>query len=193
MMQSFFMTLPNILKQNHQQTLLTDCTLNTNREKHIVVLHVSLFKKFFITKFQNFLFCIMKNKATPFQEISQKDYIVWIIFTKDKVEMPDTQIKSAYCQCTAGLMALWNHFGGMLFRIEAAILLGLTHPSYKSILAKWKIPKLKTKLKLYNWSNQFLLNLIKTKRLHMMKKNPAEPKMIFLLFHVWKPKLIWKG
>ena len=46
----------------------------------------------------------MKNKATPFQKISQKDYIVWIIFTK--VEMPDTQIKSAYCQCTAGLMAL---------------------------------------------------------------------------------------
>ena len=138
MMQSFFMTLPNILKQNHQQTLLTDCTLNANREKHIVVLHVSLFKKFFITKFQNFLFCIMKNKATPFQKISQKDYIVWIIFTKDKVEMPDTQIKSAYCQCTAGLM-------GLLFHIEAAILLGLTHPSYTSILAKWKIPKLKTK------------------------------------------------
>ena len=145
MMESFFMTLPNILKQNYQQTLLTDWTLNTNREKHIVVLHVSLFKKFLITKFQNFLFCIMKSKAISLQKISLKDYIVWIIFTKENVEMPDTQIKSAYCQCTAGLMGMWNHFGGMLFRIEAAILLGLTLPSYTSILAKWKIPKLKTK------------------------------------------------
>ena len=54
-LQSVFMILLNILKQNHQKILLIDCTLNINREKHIAILYVSLFKKFFIIKFLKFL------------------------------------------------------------------------------------------------------------------------------------------
>ena len=52
---------------------------------------------------------------------------------------------SAYCPCTAGLIRLCNRTGDMLFLIEAAILQGLTHPSYQILLAKWNITKLKTK------------------------------------------------
>ena len=55
-----------------------------------------------------------------------KDYIVWIIVTKDKVKMPGGQIISAYFQCTAGLMGLRNHIA-MLFHIEAAMLQGPMH------------------------------------------------------------------
>ena len=35
--------------------------------------------------------------------------------------MHGRQIMSVYGQCTAGLMGLSNHIGGMLFCIEAAI------------------------------------------------------------------------
>ena len=42
-------------------------------------------------------------------------------------------------------MALYNHIGIMLFRIEAEILQGLTHSSGTSILTKWNKPKLKAK------------------------------------------------
>ena len=60
-----------------------------------------------------FQFC-MKTKVIPSQKISQKDYIVWIIVTKDKDEMPGGQIISAYCQCTTGLMGLCNYTGGFI-------------------------------------------------------------------------------
>ena len=76
----------------------------------------------------------------PSQRISQKDYIVWIIVAEDKDEMPGGKIITAYCQCTAGLMGLRNHIGGILFRIEATILQGLT---CTSILTKYNISSLK--------------------------------------------------
>ena len=56
--------------------------------------------------------------------------------------MPGRQIISVHCQCTADLMGPCNHNSGILFRIEAAILQGLTHQSCTSILAKLNIPKL---------------------------------------------------
>ena len=34
-------------------------------------------------------FCRTKTKVTYSQRISQKDYIIWIIVTNDRVEMPD--------------------------------------------------------------------------------------------------------
>ena len=58
--------------------------------------------------------------------------------------MSGGQIICAYCQCTAGLMGPRNHIA-ILFHIEVAILQGLIHPSWTSKLAKWNIPKLKTK------------------------------------------------
>ena len=59
------------LKKNHRMILLTECTLDINRNKHIAALHVSLFKPFFIAKFQHLsvLFYV---------------YLVWIIATKKK-------------------------------------------------------------------------------------------------------------
>ena len=75
-----------------------------------------LVQEFFYHKVSEFFqFCIMKTKVTPSPKTSQKDYIVWIIVTKDKDEMSGGKITSAYCQCTAGLMELCNHIGGTHF------------------------------------------------------------------------------
>ena len=49
-------------------------------------------------------FCLLKAKVTPSRRIPQKDYIVWIIVTKHKVEMTGGETISAHFQCTAGLM-----------------------------------------------------------------------------------------
>ena len=66
-----FHDIAKYLKKNHRTILLTECTLDINRNKHIVALHVSLFKPFFIAKFQHLsvLFYV---------------YLVWIIATKNK-------------------------------------------------------------------------------------------------------------
>ena len=71
----------------------------------------------------------------------------------------------------------------VLFRIEASILQGLTHPSCRSILAKGNVLKLKTKaeaVKLKGWV--FTKPNHKKKATHDQKKNPVEIKKIFLLF-----------
>ena len=50
-----------------------------------------------------------------------------------------------------------NHVAGMLFRIEAAVLLGVTHPTCTMQLAKWNIPskkKIYTSWKAFQFYNQ---------------------------------------
>ena len=48
-------------------------------------------------------------------------------------------------------MGLDNHIGGVLFRIEAAIIQGLTHLNCPSILAQKNIPKFKTNAEAVEW------------------------------------------
>ena len=73
--------------------------------------------------------------------------IVWRLgLKKDHVDEVGGEIISAYCTCTAGLLRCCNHVAGLLFRIEAAILIGVTHPPCTSILASWNIPSKKEKI-----------------------------------------------
>ena len=70
----------------------------------------------------------------------------------------------------------------MLFRIEAAILQGLAHPSCTSIIGKWNIPKLKitaeaVKLK----ESVFAKSYCKKKATHDKEKS-CRAKKVFLLF-----------
>lgn len=48
-------------------------------------------------------------------------------------------------------MGLDNHVGGVLFRIGAAIIQGLTHLNCPSILAQKNIPKFKTNAETVEW------------------------------------------
>ena len=50
------------------------------------------------------------------------------------------------CTCTAELLGSFNHVAGVLFRIEAAVLIGETHPTCTSILASRNILNKKKKV-----------------------------------------------
>ena len=51
------------------------------------------------------------------------------------------EIKSAYCTCTAGHIESCNHVAGLLFRVQAAVLTGVAHPTCTSRLSEWNILK----------------------------------------------------
>ena len=92
-------------------------------------------------------YCILKCRVTPSQRISSKPYQVWVIVEKDRDDNPGGAIKSAYCTCTAGLYGACNHIAGLLFRVEAAVLRGVTKPTCTDRLAMWTVPAAKTDLK----------------------------------------------
>ena len=85
-------------------------------------------------------YCIKKTKCTPSQRVSAKPYDVWVVVEKDTPIHPGGQILSAYCSCTAGLLGSCNHVAGMLFRIEAAVITGVTRPTCMSRLSEWTVP-----------------------------------------------------
>ena len=64
----YFHYLLNILKQNHPQSLLIDCTLSIISEKYIIILHESLFKKFLSQSFRVFSILYNKNQSDTFPE-----------------------------------------------------------------------------------------------------------------------------
>ena len=81
------------------------------------------------------------------QRISSKQYDVWVIVRAFLDEnQPGGEIMSGYCTCTAGLLGSCNHVIGLLFRIEAANIQGLTNPACTDILSKWEVPSKKKKV-----------------------------------------------
>lgn len=85
----------------------------------------------------NSKYCIIKCKVTPSQRTSSTPYNTWVIVQKEK---PGGKILSAYCSCTAGLLGCCNHVVGTLFRVEAAVLTGVTKPTCTSKSCQWNIP-----------------------------------------------------
>ncbi|XP_065679565.1 uncharacterized protein LOC124814931 [Hydra vulgaris] len=75
-----------------------------------------------------------------------KQYTIWIIVQKDKEDAVGGEILSAYCTCPAGLLGSCNHVAGLLFWIEAAILIGVSHITCTSALSNWNIPTLKKQI-----------------------------------------------
>ena len=74
-----------------------------------------------------------------------KTIYVWALLTKHKQEEVGGETLSAYCTCTAGLLSNCNPVAGLLFRIEAAVLIGVTHTICTSILASWNVSTTKRK------------------------------------------------
>ena len=93
-------------------------------------------------------YCILQTKCLPSQRISQKPYTNWAIVRKDKSDSSGGEIKSAYCTCTAGLIGSCNHVAELLFRVEAAVLTGVAHPTCTSRLSEWNVPKRKKQIRL---------------------------------------------
>ena len=55
-------------------------------------------------------------------------------------------IVSAYCTWTAGLLGSCNHVADLLFRVEAAVFIRVTHTTCTSILASWNVPSKKKQI-----------------------------------------------
>ena len=85
-------------------------------------------------------------KCVPSQRVSMKQYDVWVVCRKDLVDSIGGEILSAYCSCTAGFYGSCNHVAGLLFRVEAAVLTGLSNPTCASVSAAWKIPSTKKQI-----------------------------------------------
>ena len=76
----------------------------------------------------------------------QHEITCWAVCRKDLIDIIGGEILSAYCTCIAGLYGSCNHVAGLLFRVEAAVLTGLSNPTCKSVSAAWDIPKTKTQI-----------------------------------------------
>ena len=75
-----------------------------------------------------------------------KQYDVWVVCRKDFLDSIGGEILSAYCFCSAGLYGSCNHVAGLLFRVEAAVLAGLSDPTCTSVSAAWNIPRTKKQI-----------------------------------------------
>ena len=71
-------------------------------------------------------YCYLKTKCLSSQRVSSKPYDVWVLVKKDFKYEVGGAILSAYCTCTAGLLGSYNHVAGLLFRVEASVLIGVT-------------------------------------------------------------------
>ena len=87
----------------------------------------------------NSKFCLFRTKCVPSQRVTMRQYDVWASVRKDSIETVGGEIMNAYCTCTAGLLGSCNHVTGLLFRIEAAVLLGHAHQTCTSQLSQWNI------------------------------------------------------
>ena len=78
------------------------------------------------------LYCLLKADCRPSERLNDPPHKLWICVTKK-----DGAIKSGHCSCMAGMSGTCNHVTSMLFRIEAAIRLGLTNPSCTTRSCEW--------------------------------------------------------
>lgn len=77
-------------------------------------------------------YCFLKADCRPSQRINDPPHNLWICVTKS-----NGKIKSAHCDCMAGMSETCNHIAALLFRLEAAVRLGLTNMSCTSKPCEW--------------------------------------------------------
>ncbi len=77
-------------------------------------------------------FCYLKSNCRSSQRISDVPHKVWVCLSKET-----GKIMRAHCLCLAGVAQTSNHVAAALFRIEAAVRIGLDSPSCTSKPCKW--------------------------------------------------------
>ena len=77
-------------------------------------------------------YCMMKTDCRKSERINDTFHKLWVILAKKT-----GKIVSAHCTCMAGLSQTCNHVAAALFRIEAAVRLGLTNPACTSSSSEW--------------------------------------------------------
>ena len=76
--------------------------------------------------------CLLRTICRPSQRISDVPHKLWVCLMKTT-----GRIMAAHCSCMAGISQTCNHIAAALFRIEAAVRMGLSNPSCTSKPCEW--------------------------------------------------------
>ena len=77
-------------------------------------------------------YCFLKTTCRPSQKISDVPNKLWVCLPKQ-----DGKVLAGHCSCMADVSQTCNHVAATLFRIEAAVRMGLTSPSCTSTACGW--------------------------------------------------------
>lgn len=77
-------------------------------------------------------FCLFKGECRKSQSIHDPYHALWLVIEKKNVK-----IRACHCTCMAGMGQSCNHVAAAMYRIEAAVRLGLTKPSCTSKANEW--------------------------------------------------------
>ena len=77
-------------------------------------------------------FCYLKTDCRPSQKISNVCHRLWLLISK-----ADGNVLRAHCTCMAGYGSTCNHVAAALFRVEAAMRLGLSNPACTTKPCEW--------------------------------------------------------
>ena len=94
------------------------------RRKRLLIIQMWLCQgNLLVTNFQRF-YCIYVFSNVKWHHL--KGHLIKPLCLANSTEKnPGGEIKSAYCSCTAGLLACWNHVVAMFFRIAIAVSMGI--------------------------------------------------------------------
>ena len=76
---------------------------------------------------ENVPYCFIKGSVIPSQRLNDKPHQAWVCLQKK-----DASVYCAHCTCMAGLGDVCSHITAILFKVEAAVKLGLTQSSCTS-------------------------------------------------------------
>ena len=76
--------------------------------------------------------CVLKSACKQSQRINDTPHKLWVCLAKKS-----GKILKAHCTCMAGIGQTCNHVAAALFRIEAAVRMGLTNPSCTTTACEW--------------------------------------------------------
>lgn len=77
-------------------------------------------------------FCMMKGDCRKSQSIHDPHHTFWII-----LEKKSAKIRACHCTCMAGMGQTCNHVAAAMYRVEAAVRIGLTNPACTSSVNEW--------------------------------------------------------
>lgn len=77
-------------------------------------------------------YCFLKSDCRPSQRLSDTRHKLWLLLSKS-----DEKVIQAHCTCMAGMGSTCNHVAAALFRIEAAMRLGLSNPACTTKPCEW--------------------------------------------------------
>lgn len=76
--------------------------------------------------------CLLKCDCRPSERIRDVPHKLWLCIGKK-----DGKVLQAHCTCMAGMGSTCNHIAAALFRVEAAIRLGLSNPACTTKACDW--------------------------------------------------------